>query len=589
MPVKSPLINGKNFYEILGVAPTATLVEIQKAYRKLALKNHPDKVTDATKKEEAERIFKEEISPAYEVLSDATKRVEYDWQLPAARSSDRAEHQAYKSLGLFKDKDEAVNIENLRKFVEGELTVIHPDDWDNLIYFMHGSDLPHQGYHLELTAARNQKILDAISPPNAPRNWKNITTLINNLGWYSNDDHIGWNLFQSNMKNRQGGGRDFSVIFANLVTDDPKSFADYINASLDPKIIQDEPDVISKVFYSMVYTRYVGGYYQRFTNENERDFDKRYTGTQFREFINNSLMPVYNNLNDEAKVLLRKEFLDDYNKKYLTDDTFKLFTKETALHELKTALNNAEFVTKEDKEKLLSQAEKDLDGADKTKLLKVVAGIHAKVELVNSVNALGQNQDENLLAGQSGLVNQAQVEFSAAFNSATKQLKEMTKTILQTPNKDAPVKDIQLLIETSTNINNLYREPERKENLDRVIDNAKQIHKKMGSFWTKIKASVANFIGMACIVVGGLGVLPSFGASIALIVVGNAFCLGAGLFSAKGHQQRKTADDTAKSLTELFTQAKQLNAGRSEPAARVDLEEQLIPATPRMSVSNRGA
>lgn len=56
-----------DYYEVLEVTKTATAVDVKKAYRKLALKWHPDKNPD--KKEEAEKKFKE-ISEAYEVLSD---------------------------------------------------------------------------------------------------------------------------------------------------------------------------------------------------------------------------------------------------------------------------------------------------------------------------------------------------------------------------------------------------------------------------------------------------------------------------------------------------------------------------------------
>ncbi|HDZ77487.1 MAG TPA: molecular chaperone DnaJ, partial [Candidatus Omnitrophica bacterium] len=66
----------RDYYDILGVAKTATAVEIKKAYRSLALKHHPDRVAP-DKKEEAEEQFKE-ISEAYAVLFDEQKRVLYD-------------------------------------------------------------------------------------------------------------------------------------------------------------------------------------------------------------------------------------------------------------------------------------------------------------------------------------------------------------------------------------------------------------------------------------------------------------------------------------------------------------------------------
>ncbi|KAG7463988.1 hypothetical protein MATL_G00182520 [Megalops atlanticus] len=64
-----------DYYDILGVSQDASSEDVKKAYRKLALKWHPDKNPD--NKEEAERKFKE-IAEAYEVLSDSSKREAYD-------------------------------------------------------------------------------------------------------------------------------------------------------------------------------------------------------------------------------------------------------------------------------------------------------------------------------------------------------------------------------------------------------------------------------------------------------------------------------------------------------------------------------
>lgn len=65
-----------DLYEVLGIERTATSIEIKKAYRKLALSHHPDKVPEE-ERVEAEIKFKE-ISAAYEILSDDTKRDNYD-------------------------------------------------------------------------------------------------------------------------------------------------------------------------------------------------------------------------------------------------------------------------------------------------------------------------------------------------------------------------------------------------------------------------------------------------------------------------------------------------------------------------------
>jgi curved DNA-binding protein len=64
----------RDFYAILGVSRDASEADIKKAYRKLAVKYHPDKNPN---NKEAENKFKE-INEAYEVLSDPDKRKKYD-------------------------------------------------------------------------------------------------------------------------------------------------------------------------------------------------------------------------------------------------------------------------------------------------------------------------------------------------------------------------------------------------------------------------------------------------------------------------------------------------------------------------------
>ena len=64
----------RDYYEVLGVGKDADAKEIKKAYRKLAMKYHPDKNPGD---KDAEEKFKE-INEAYEVLSDEEKRSTYD-------------------------------------------------------------------------------------------------------------------------------------------------------------------------------------------------------------------------------------------------------------------------------------------------------------------------------------------------------------------------------------------------------------------------------------------------------------------------------------------------------------------------------
>ncbi len=76
----------RDYYEILGVAKGSSPDEIKKAYRKVAMQFHPDRNPGD---KSAEEKFKE-AAEAYEVLSDADKRAQYDrfghagieWQWP---------------------------------------------------------------------------------------------------------------------------------------------------------------------------------------------------------------------------------------------------------------------------------------------------------------------------------------------------------------------------------------------------------------------------------------------------------------------------------------------------------------------------
>ena len=67
------MANKRDYYEVLGVNKNATDDELKKAYRKLAIKFHPDRCKDPDAKDKFQ-----EISEAYEILSDKSKRAQYD-------------------------------------------------------------------------------------------------------------------------------------------------------------------------------------------------------------------------------------------------------------------------------------------------------------------------------------------------------------------------------------------------------------------------------------------------------------------------------------------------------------------------------
>src|ERR1700747_1418508 len=70
----------QDFYEVLGVAKSASADDLKKAYRKLAMQYHPDRNSGD---KAAEQRFKD-ISEAYDVLKDEQKRAAYDRYGPAA-------------------------------------------------------------------------------------------------------------------------------------------------------------------------------------------------------------------------------------------------------------------------------------------------------------------------------------------------------------------------------------------------------------------------------------------------------------------------------------------------------------------------
>ncbi len=72
----SPKTARKDYYATLGVAPEATTTEIKKAYRSLAQRYHPDRVSGEDAQQAVDRMV--EINEAFAVLSEAKKRAAYD-------------------------------------------------------------------------------------------------------------------------------------------------------------------------------------------------------------------------------------------------------------------------------------------------------------------------------------------------------------------------------------------------------------------------------------------------------------------------------------------------------------------------------
>lgn len=116
----------KNYYEILEVSLNASSEVIEKAYKALAKKYHPDANPDNVK--EAEEKFKE-IGEAYETLSDVNKKAEYDYQLESymnnLNNASQYNNEEYENL-----MSHAQKLESELEYLKKNNTTTH-DNSDN--------------------------------------------------------------------------------------------------------------------------------------------------------------------------------------------------------------------------------------------------------------------------------------------------------------------------------------------------------------------------------------------------------------------------------------------------------------------------
>ncbi|XP_061773010.1 dnaJ homolog subfamily B member 9a [Nerophis ophidion] len=106
--VTEPLLAKKNYYHILGVPEDATERQVKKAFHRLAMRYHPDRNNSP----DAEATFRD-IAEAYETLSDATRRSEYDrfgGSAPFSSGGTQQRQRAHQSFSfkfddIFKDFD----------------------------------------------------------------------------------------------------------------------------------------------------------------------------------------------------------------------------------------------------------------------------------------------------------------------------------------------------------------------------------------------------------------------------------------------------------------------------------------------------
>ncbi len=87
-----------DYYQLLGVAPNASAVEVRRAYMQLAREKHPDRFPDPAEKKQAE-AFLQEITTAFNTLTNPRTRQEYDEvrQRPQPRTPEEIASEAFTS------------------------------------------------------------------------------------------------------------------------------------------------------------------------------------------------------------------------------------------------------------------------------------------------------------------------------------------------------------------------------------------------------------------------------------------------------------------------------------------------------------
>jgi hypothetical protein len=253
-----------------------------------------------------------------------------------------------------------------------------------------------------------------------------------------------------------------------------------------------------------------------------------------------------------------EEITDSNNKPVKPDDEIiidKLAELESSLKEFDPQISKAaiELRSKETENLGTEQQQKYLEFLDEQiRLIKAMA-------YLKSIKTLspGELKDSSKSAE---LINNALQNFVEEVQKVQLVLEKLTENLLQSPYSLSLSKDLKLLADTTSSVGNFYRNPDNPSYFKNVISCAQQIYKKTGLFWRGLKTTLTAVIGVACIVIGALGIAPSLGISVTLIAIGAAMCASLGMpaFKTPVNEKIKNSEALYKNMLSMMTKAQRL-------------------------------
>ena len=227
-----------------------------------------------------------------------------------------------------------------------------------------------------------------------------------------------------------------------------------------------------------------------------------------------------------------------------------------ALFDLEDELED-NFARRESMDKHMQLRLKELKKLEGQKRKDYGELLEQELELVRTVSSLKESRSPHLSV-QSSEYQKADQEYRNCVSLTVKKLKILTLKVLESPPKSVK-KEIDLLNSVATNIRAFSVDPS-KDNLKYMMESCKLVNTKMGAPWRNLKAAITMLVGAACIVVGVLGLVSTFGVSTGLIALGSMLCIASGLSPLKPFTSKKTlaANDASKEIKELLAAGSKL-------------------------------